>query len=228
MFHNPLLMLALSALVFQEPTNYQPLETMGDVVLKVVMAARLLGVSVWLEGNLTKRKRHTRLAKESVTRRLYTWLFEIGRLQNKWEPLYIATIASVPTEELSKLSCVTVEASPSQLYIRNPVRQPPYPPMKFSPRPIFQPGKAHLVYLLSSTIVRRSIDASVVSRGPQTVWYERKKFLGYEALDIVVTGFSYRARGKDDSPESNEYSPGYISKFAIAIQNLHITIVLRW
>ncbi|KIK51892.1 hypothetical protein GYMLUDRAFT_251655 [Collybiopsis luxurians FD-317 M1] len=110
MFHNPLLMLALSALVFQEPTNYQPLETLGDVVLKVVMAARLLGVSVWPEGNLTKRKGHMRLAKESVTSRLYTWLFEFDRLQNKWEPLYIATIASVLTEELSKLSCVTVLA----------------------------------------------------------------------------------------------------------------------
>ncbi|KIK51901.1 hypothetical protein GYMLUDRAFT_50278 [Collybiopsis luxurians FD-317 M1] len=51
-----------------------------------------------------------RLAKESVTSRLYTSLFEIRRLQNKWEPLYIATIASVPTEELSKLSCVTGES----------------------------------------------------------------------------------------------------------------------
>ncbi|KIK51864.1 hypothetical protein GYMLUDRAFT_251710 [Collybiopsis luxurians FD-317 M1] len=30
--------------------------------------------------------------------------------QNKWEPLYTVTIASVPTEELSKLSCVTGES----------------------------------------------------------------------------------------------------------------------
>ncbi|KIK64571.1 hypothetical protein GYMLUDRAFT_241108 [Collybiopsis luxurians FD-317 M1] len=110
MFHNPLLMLTLSALVFQEPTNYQPLETLGDVGLKVVMAAQLLGVSIWPEGCLMKGKGHTRLAKESVTSMLYMWLLEFGHLQNKWEPLYIATIASVPTEELSKLSCVTDES----------------------------------------------------------------------------------------------------------------------
>ncbi|KIK64483.1 hypothetical protein GYMLUDRAFT_241029 [Collybiopsis luxurians FD-317 M1] len=66
-----------------------------------------------------------------------------------------------------------------------------------------QPGKAHLVHLLSLTIVRRSIDTSVVSRGPRPIWYWRKKFLGYEALDIVVTDFLYYARGKDDSPKSN-------------------------
>ncbi|KIK64556.1 hypothetical protein GYMLUDRAFT_40080 [Collybiopsis luxurians FD-317 M1] len=51
-----------------------------------------------------------RLAKESVMRRLYTWLFEFGRLQNKWELLYIVTIPSAPMEELSKLSCVTGES----------------------------------------------------------------------------------------------------------------------
>ncbi|KIK64453.1 hypothetical protein GYMLUDRAFT_414449 [Collybiopsis luxurians FD-317 M1] len=92
-----------------------------------------------------------------------------------------------------------------------------------SPRPIFQLGKAHLVHLLSSTIVRRSIDASVVSRGPTL--YERKESLGYEALDIVVTDFIYHARGKDDSPKSNEYSlSGHIFRFAIVIQSL--TMVL--
>ncbi|KIK51859.1 hypothetical protein GYMLUDRAFT_50298 [Collybiopsis luxurians FD-317 M1] len=67
--------------------------------------AQLLGVSVWPEGCLTKRKDYTRLAKERVTSRLYTWLFEFSRWPNKWEPLYIAMIPSVPTEELSKLSC---------------------------------------------------------------------------------------------------------------------------
>ncbi|KIK64520.1 hypothetical protein GYMLUDRAFT_241066 [Collybiopsis luxurians FD-317 M1] len=90
------LVTALSAPVSQEPKNYQRLETLGDTVLKQVMAA-LLGVSVSPEGYLAKRKDHMKLAKENMTR-LDRGLFEI----KKWEPLYIATIAPVPTEESSE------------------------------------------------------------------------------------------------------------------------------
>ncbi|KIK64501.1 hypothetical protein GYMLUDRAFT_415767 [Collybiopsis luxurians FD-317 M1] len=74
MFHNPLLIPVFSALVFQEPTNYQ---RVGNMVLRLVTAALLLGVSVWPEGYLMKRKDHTRLANENVARRLYRYLFEV-------------------------------------------------------------------------------------------------------------------------------------------------------
>ncbi|KIK51919.1 hypothetical protein GYMLUDRAFT_251677 [Collybiopsis luxurians FD-317 M1] len=177
MFHNPLLMLALSALVFQEPTNYQPLETLGDVVLKVVMAAQLLGISVWPEGCLTKRKDHTRLAKESVTGRLYTWLFEFDRLQNKWEPLYIATIASVLTEELSKLSCVTVLADVvdwliGAVYVHDG--------LSFSEVQSL-PQFFSLEKLIWYTFCRRLLFVEALTlppKGPRTIWNERKEFLG--------------------------------------------------
>ncbi|KIK64493.1 hypothetical protein GYMLUDRAFT_241040 [Collybiopsis luxurians FD-317 M1] len=38
---------ALSAPVSQEPMNYRRLETLSDMVLRLVMAAQLLGVSIW-------------------------------------------------------------------------------------------------------------------------------------------------------------------------------------
>ncbi|KIK64434.1 hypothetical protein GYMLUDRAFT_240976 [Collybiopsis luxurians FD-317 M1] len=132
----------------------------------------------------------------------------IGRLQNKWEPLYIGTITSVPTEELSRLSrdtkpmddwsanetaagtivedgkknsqelladivewligaayvhrALSFRFKSAQFFHLN-IESWPLTSLFQLPvsDPTFQRGKAHLVHLLSSTIVRRSIDASV-------------------------------------------------------------------
>ena len=70
---------AMTAPSAGERFNYQRLETLGDTVLKFLVALQVLvEYPFWHEGYLTKRKDHTvsnvRLAKENVKRKLYRWL----------------------------------------------------------------------------------------------------------------------------------------------------------
>jgi len=70
---------AMTAPSAGERFNYQRLETLGDTVLKFLVALQVLvEYPFWHEGYLTKRKDHTvsnvRLAKENVKRKLYQWL----------------------------------------------------------------------------------------------------------------------------------------------------------
>jgi len=70
---------AMTASSAGEKFNYQRLETLGDAVLKFLVAFQILvEYPLWHEGYLSKRKDHTvsnvRLAKEDVKRRLFKWL----------------------------------------------------------------------------------------------------------------------------------------------------------
>jgi endoribonuclease Dicer len=80
---------AMTASSAGEKYNYQRLETLGDTVLKYLVALQVLvEYPLWHEGYLTKKKDHTvanvNLAKENLKRRLYRWLIR-GRF------LYIFT-----------------------------------------------------------------------------------------------------------------------------------------
>ncbi|KIK51886.1 hypothetical protein GYMLUDRAFT_251650 [Collybiopsis luxurians FD-317 M1] len=167
--------------------------------------------SICLTRGVFDEEGHTRLAKESVTSMLYTWLFEFDRLQNKWEPLYIATTPSVPTEELSKLSCVTVLVEIVDWLIS-------------------------AVYVYDGLSFSEVQSLPQFFGLEKVIWYTFcRRLLFVEALTLPScqedhgrSDFSYHARGKDDSPELNGYSLGHIFKFAIVIRSLHITIVLQW
>ncbi|KAH7881254.1 uncharacterized protein C8R40DRAFT_1164658 [Lentinula edodes] len=99
---NSFLITAMCAPVSQEPKNYQRYETLGDTVLKLVVALQLLAeYPLWPEGYLTKRKDHSvsnvMLAKENVSRELYQWIIRDRLVGKKWKPLYLSQ--TVPSEK---------------------------------------------------------------------------------------------------------------------------------
>ncbi|KAL0577504.1 Dicer-like protein 2 [Marasmius crinis-equi] len=90
-----LLKTALTAPVSQEKKNYQRLETLGDAVLKYVVAVQLFDeYPVWPEGYLTKKKDHlvnnAQLAKESLTRETFKWIIRDRLIGKKWKPAYLS------------------------------------------------------------------------------------------------------------------------------------------
>jgi endoribonuclease Dicer len=75
----PLLIVATTAPVSGEKTNYQRLETLGDTVLKFVVGIQLFSeYPLWHEGYLTRKKDHAvsnvRLAKEDIAKGVYRWI----------------------------------------------------------------------------------------------------------------------------------------------------------
>lgn len=115
---------AITASSAGERFNYQRLETLGDTVLKFLVALQVLvEYPLWHEGYLTRKKDHTvsnvRLAKENVKRRVFRWIIRgmqsssindmeclllcvaeimLGR---KWKPKYVLK-ASQDMEPLSE------------------------------------------------------------------------------------------------------------------------------
>ncbi|KAJ4485529.1 hypothetical protein J3R30DRAFT_3696891 [Lentinula aciculospora] len=92
---NSLMITAMCAPVSQEPQNYQRYETLGDTVLKLVVAIQLLAeYPLWPEGYLTKRKdqsvSNVMLAKENLGRKLYRWIIRDRLVGKKWKPLYVS------------------------------------------------------------------------------------------------------------------------------------------
>ncbi|KAJ3808003.1 hypothetical protein F5876DRAFT_46960 [Lentinula aff. lateritia] len=99
---NSFLITAMCAPVSQEPKNYQRYETLGDTVLKLVVALQLLAeYPLWPEGYLTKRKDHSvsnvMLAKENVSRELYQWIIRDRLVGKKWKPLHLSQ--TIPPKE---------------------------------------------------------------------------------------------------------------------------------
>ncbi|KAF9264929.1 P-loop containing nucleoside triphosphate hydrolase protein [Marasmius fiardii PR-910] len=95
-----LLTVALTAPVSQERKNYQRLETLGDAVLKYVVAVQVFDeYPVWPEGYLTKKKDHAvnnaRLAKESMIRETFKWIIRDRMLAKKWKPAYLSPLSSL-------------------------------------------------------------------------------------------------------------------------------------
>ena len=86
---------ATTAPVAGDPTNYERLETLGDAVLKFIVAVNLMAsYPLWHEGYLTRRKDHavanSRLAKEAVRRSIYRWIIRTRFSPKKFKPLYLS------------------------------------------------------------------------------------------------------------------------------------------
>ena len=97
----PLLFLttAITAPVAEDQTNYERLETLGDTVLKFIVAVNLMATyPLWHEGYLTRRKDHTVanscLAKAAIRRCIFRWIIRTRFSPKRFKPLYL----SVPEE----------------------------------------------------------------------------------------------------------------------------------
>ncbi|KAH7925160.1 P-loop containing nucleoside triphosphate hydrolase protein [Leucogyrophana mollusca] len=82
---------AITAPVAQDQTHYQRLESLGDAVLKFIVAMELLAAyPLWHEGYLTKRKDHAvsnaRLAKEALAKSLYQWIIRDRFSPRRFKP----------------------------------------------------------------------------------------------------------------------------------------------
>ena len=102
---------AITAPVAEDPTDYQRLESLGDAVLKFVVAVNLMAAyPLWHEGYLTRRKDHavanSRLAKEAIRRSIFRWIIRTRFSPKRFKPLYlsgpeqpVATTSANPPEE---------------------------------------------------------------------------------------------------------------------------------
>ncbi|KAH0826264.1 hypothetical protein J3R83DRAFT_5734 [Lanmaoa asiatica] len=91
----PFLTTAMTAPVAEDPTNYERLETLGDAVLKFIVAVNLMATyPLWHEGYLTRRKDHavanSRLAKEAVRRSIFRWIIRTRFSPRRFKPLYLS------------------------------------------------------------------------------------------------------------------------------------------
>lgn len=92
---SPFLMTAITAPVAEDLTNYQRLETLGDAVLKLIVAVNLIAAyPLWHEGYLTRRKDHavanSRLAKEAMRLHIYRWIIRTRFSPRRFVPLYLS------------------------------------------------------------------------------------------------------------------------------------------
>ena len=93
----PLLLLttAITAPVAEDQANYERLETLGDAVLKFIVAVNLMATyPLWHEGYLTRRKDHavanSRLAKEAIQRYIFRWIIRTRFSPRRFKPLYLS------------------------------------------------------------------------------------------------------------------------------------------
>lgn len=114
----PLLTEAITAPAASDPVNYQRLESLGDAVLKFIVAANLMAQhSLWHEGYLTRRKDHVvnnaRLAKAAIKISLFRWIIRNRFTPRKYTPLYLIHPAEPMLEEnLSSEAPVTEDGEP--------------------------------------------------------------------------------------------------------------------
>ena len=92
---SPFLMTAITAPVAEDPTNYERLETLGDAVLKFIVAVNLMATyPLWHEGYLTRRKDHavanSRLAKEAIRYYIFRWIIRTRFSPRRFKPLYLS------------------------------------------------------------------------------------------------------------------------------------------
>ncbi|KAI6044733.1 hypothetical protein EDC04DRAFT_2639245 [Pisolithus marmoratus] len=95
-----LLIPAITAPAADDLINYQRLESLGDAVLKFVVAVNLMArYPLWPEGYLTQRKDQTvnngRLAKAATKVALYKWIIRTKFTPRKYTPLYLTQTADV-------------------------------------------------------------------------------------------------------------------------------------
>ncbi|KAL0955017.1 hypothetical protein HGRIS_003938 [Hohenbuehelia grisea] len=86
---------AITAPAASEHFNYQRLETLGDTVLKFVVAIQLLSRHRnWHEGYLSKRKDHivsnVCLAKHAAVLGIHQWIIRDRLISRKWKPTYFS------------------------------------------------------------------------------------------------------------------------------------------
>ncbi|KAG8214301.1 hypothetical protein J3R82DRAFT_7412 [Butyriboletus roseoflavus] len=86
---------AVTAPVAEDLTNYERLETLGDAVLKFIVAVNLIAAyPLWHEGYLTRRKDHavanSRLAKEAIRRSIFRWIIRARFSPRRFKPLYLS------------------------------------------------------------------------------------------------------------------------------------------
>ena len=92
---SPFLTTAVTAPVAEDPTNYERLESLGDAVLKFIVAVNLMATyPLWHEGYLTRRKDHavanSRLAKEAIRRSIFRWIIRTRFSPKRFKPLYLS------------------------------------------------------------------------------------------------------------------------------------------
>ncbi|KAF8428422.1 hypothetical protein L210DRAFT_3764899 [Boletus edulis BED1] len=108
----PFLTTAVTAPVSEDPTNYQRLETLGDAVLKFIVALNLIATKpCWHEGYLTRRKDHvvanSSLAKEAIRRSTFRWIIRTRFSPRRFKPLYLTleqpiVVPADPLEEANE------------------------------------------------------------------------------------------------------------------------------
>ncbi|KAI6147431.1 hypothetical protein BKA82DRAFT_4153541 [Pisolithus tinctorius] len=100
-----LLIPAITAPAADDHINYQRLESLGDAVLKFVVAVNLMAqYPLWPEGYLTQRKDQTvnngRLAKAATKVALYKWIIRTKFTPRKYTPLYLTEPIDVSRMEV--------------------------------------------------------------------------------------------------------------------------------
>ncbi|KAI6114085.1 hypothetical protein F5141DRAFT_1002265 [Pisolithus sp. B1] len=101
-----LLIPAITAPAANELLNYQRLESLGDAVLKFIVAVNLMArYPLWPEGYLTRRKDQTvnngRLAKAATKVALYKWIIRTNFTPRKYTPLYLTQPTDVSRMDIS-------------------------------------------------------------------------------------------------------------------------------
>lgn len=92
---SPFLTTAITAPVAEDLSNYERLESLGDAVLKFIVAVNLIATyPLWHEGYLTRRKDHavanSRLAKEAIRRSIFRWIIRTRFSPRRFKPLYLS------------------------------------------------------------------------------------------------------------------------------------------
>jgi len=104
-----LVVTAISASSAQEETNYQRLEFLGDMTLKLCTAVQLVSkYPLWHEGYLSAQKdrfvANSRLSRAAMETGLDRFIVTKAFTGNKWRPLYVDDLLEQPTDTQRSLS----------------------------------------------------------------------------------------------------------------------------